>query len=207
MSLALEPGAMVYENEIAEALGVSRTPVREAIRLLVSEGLLDVLPQRGTRIALISGRKVREARFVREQLELGAFREAARRWPRADRAATRARIAELLERQRAAAGSRDIEAFLPLDEAFHRELIQVADNDTLLQIVDHMRAHLNRVRALALRQFDYMDRVVAEHEALLESIERGDEEQTAARLVRHLGKLDEELPALRERYPHLFVND
>lgn len=210
VSLALAPGAMVYENEIAEALGVSRTPVREAIRLLVSEGLLDVLPQRGTRIALISGRKVRDARFVRERLELGAFRAAAERWPHIDpavRAAAAAKLEGLLAQQRAAADSRDIARFLPLDEAFHREILRLADNSTLLQIVDQMRAHLNRVRALALQRFDDMDRLADEHESLLAAVAGGNADAAEERLARHLGKLDEELPALRAHYPGYFAEE
>ncbi|MCS7463932.1 GntR family transcriptional regulator [Paenibacillus doosanensis] len=206
VSLRLEPGSMIYENELADTLRVSRTPIREAIRLLVSEQLLDVLPQRGTRIAYISQRKAAETRFIREHLEIGAFRVAAKMWNRQDRREVRGRIGELLEGQRAAAEEGDIGLFLQLDEEFHRSIMEVTGNATLLQVVYHMRGHLNRLRFLALKQFHHMDRVIEEHNGLLEAIEQGNEDLTARRLELHVGKLDVELPALREAYPQYFID-
>jgi DNA-binding GntR family transcriptional regulator len=204
VSLRLKPGSMIYENELAETLGVSRTPIREAIRLLVSEELLDVLPQRGTRIARISERKVNEARFIREHLELGAFRLAAKRWNERDRTAETEAVKVLIERQQAASREGDPARFLQLDEAFHQAVLEVTGNETLLQVIFHMRAHVNRVRCLALTQFHHMDRVIEEHEAIFQAIRSGDEEQTADRLQRHIGKLDQELPELRVLHPDFF---
>lgn len=206
VSLRLEPGSMIFENELAETLGVSRTPIREAIRLLVSEQLVEVLPQRGTRIALISERKVCETRFIREHLELGAFRVSARIWDAGKHQPVRRAALDLLEKQRAASAAVDIALFLQLDEAFHRTILELTGNETLLHVVYHMRGHLNRLRYLVLKQFHRMDGIVEEHEGLLEAIEQGDEELTAERLVRHVVKLDEELPELRRAYPHYFAD-
>src|SRR5262245_27443007 len=74
ITLQLEPGKMIYETELAQELGISRTPVREAFRLLLREQLIDVLPQKGARVELISLRKVEETRSVREFLEINALR-------------------------------------------------------------------------------------------------------------------------------------
>lgn len=204
VAFRLEPGSMIYENELAEALNVSRTPVREAIRLLVSEQLLDVLPQRGTRISLISARKVSEARFVREQLELGAFRLAARRWKEQNRDSVSASIEMLIEQQQEAYGQADYVQFLQLDEAFHRVILEVAGNETLLQVINHMRAHVNRARFLALRQYGQAGQVIEEHRLLLQAVQQGDEMSAAQLLEQHIGKLDEELPMLRGILPHYF---
>jgi DNA-binding GntR family transcriptional regulator len=206
VSLRLEPGSMIYENELSEALNVSRTPIREAIRLLVNEQLLDVLPQRGTRIAKISVRKVGEARFIREHLETGAFRAAARLWNDQEHRQTKETVTRLLEQQQAAADAEDIALFLQLDEAFHQAILGLIGNSTLLQVVYHMRGHLNRVRYLALKQFQHMNKVVEEHEDLFASIEQRDEGRALQRLERHLGKLDHELPELRREYPAYFLD-
>jgi len=206
VSLRMEPGTLVYENELAESLGVSRTPIREAIRLLVSEQLLEVLPQRGTRIAYISERKVSEARFIREHLELGAFRLVAREWQRHDRSREEETIRRLLAEQRDTADQGDIAAFLQLDEAFHRTVMEMTGNETLLQVVGHMRAHLNRLRFLAIREYRTMDRVMEEHAGLLEALRQGDETMTAELLEQHIGKLDHELPDLRHTYTHYFID-
>ncbi|SFE85969.1 DNA-binding transcriptional regulator, GntR family [Paenibacillus catalpae] len=204
VSFRLPPGTMIYENELADTMNVSRTPVREAIRLLVSEQLLEVQPQRGTRIALISVRKVSEARFIREQLELGAFRLAAAKWGERDRSAESASLEALLEQQRAAAEANNIALFMQLDEAFHRAIMEIADNETLLQMIYYMRAHLNRARYLAIDQFGHMDRVVEEHRLLFEAIRSGSEQLAAERLAQHIRKLDQELPQLREAHPDYF---
>ncbi|MFE5323033.1 GntR family transcriptional regulator [Paenibacillus sp. NPDC056579] len=206
VSLRVEPGSMIYENELAELLNVSRTPVREAIRLLVSEQLLDVLPQRGTRIAFISERKVNESRFIREHLELGAFRLAAKLWNQEAHAEVSRTVHSLIERQEQACAEQRVELFLQLDEAYHRAILEVTGNLTLLQVVNQMRGHLNRVRFLALKQFHYMNDVIEEHRGLIEALEQGDEQRTVQRLAQHIGKLDHELPELRKAYPHYFVN-
>ncbi|GJM71817.1 hypothetical protein HMSSN036_40330 [Paenibacillus macerans] len=80
VTLQLEPGQLVFESELGSTLGVSRTPIREAFRRLMTEELIEILPQRGARIAYMSKKKIEEARFVRVSLEVSAFKEAARKW-------------------------------------------------------------------------------------------------------------------------------
>ncbi|CAM4465510.1 GntR family transcriptional regulator [Paenibacillus tarimensis] len=206
VTLQMLPGSMMYENELAEALQVSRTPIREAIRLLVSEQLLEVLPQRGTRIARISVRKVSEARFIREQLELGAFRLAASLWDPQRHAGVQAAAGQLIAEQREAAAAQDAVRFLQLDEAFHQRIIEVTGNTTLLQVIYQMRGHLNRLRCLAMREFATMDRVVKEHEALLEAVAQGRADQTGILMEQHLGSLEHEIPQLRSKLPDFFTD-
>ena len=79
MSLRLKPGERIADAQLAQELGVSRTPVREAILQLADEGLVDVVPQHGTFVAPISLEAVREAQFVREALEVAALREVVER--------------------------------------------------------------------------------------------------------------------------------
>jgi DNA-binding GntR family transcriptional regulator len=206
VSLHLEPGGMVYENELAESLQISRTPIREAIRTLVNEELLEVLPQRGTRIAKISERKVNEARFIREHLELGAFRMAARLWNEELHLPIRQSAQRILEQQQAAAIAGDIDQFLQLDEEFHRAIMEIMGNATLLQVIYHMRGHLNRLRYLALKELHHMDIIIEEHRDLFTAITQGNEELAVKKLGQHLGKLDYELPELRKAYPNYFLD-
>lgn len=204
--LQLVPGQMIYENEIAERLHVSRTPVREAFRLLANEALIDIMPQRGTRISLISVQKVAEARFIREQLEIEAFRMAASLWNERIAAVHERKLVDLLHRQRAAVGQKDVAGLLSLDEAFHEAVMFTLGNETLLQVIGQMRAHLNRVRYLSLLADHQMDEIVKEHELLFESIREGDVAGTAAVLTKHFRKLDIHLPKLRAEYPQYFCD-
>lgn len=204
VTLEREPGQMLYENELSEQLGVSRTPVREAIRLLASEQLVDVLPQRGTRVTLISERKVREVQFIREQLETGAFREAARLWDAERHEPVREQLLATLEAQREAAKAGDLSAFFRHDESFHRLIMSIAGNKTLLMLIDQMRAHLNRVRYLSLMDNRDEERIMQEHEALLEAVISKNEERTVERLANHIGKLGGVIRGQQRRYPHYF---
>ncbi|WP_438348151.1 GntR family transcriptional regulator [Paenibacillus sp. FA6] len=206
VTLQLEPGLMIYENDLAESLGVSRTPIREAIRNLVNDQLLEVLPQRGTRVAYISERKVLETRFIRVQLERAAFRIVAQTWNSELMRPSRQLILNSLEGQQLAAENNNIVQFLQLDEVFHRIILELADNQTLMNVVYHMRGHLNRLRYLVIREYDHMSRVIDEHYELLKAIEANDEEVTTRLLEDHLGKMNSEVPELRQVFSHYFVD-
>src|SRR5690348_1112122 len=80
ITLNFKPGQMLSESEIGSVLGVSRTPIREAFLMLVQEGLLEILPQRGARVALISEKRYAENMFVRESLEISALKLVAKNW-------------------------------------------------------------------------------------------------------------------------------
>lgn len=206
----LEPGQLLYENDLADKLGVSRTPIREAIRLLESEELIEVLPQRGTRVSKISVQKLHDAIFIRQLLETGAFRAAAALWRTADREAVRkavrAELLLLLDRQRSAAAAGDIAGFLQLDEDFHHVIMATIGNETLLRMVAQMRAHVNRARCLALRRFRNMEQVIDEHRKLMEALEAGDESWIERLLQRHLGQLKEDIAEIRAAYPSYFFD-
>jgi len=201
-----EPGQAIYENEIADRLNVSRTPVREAFRLLANEHLIEVQPQRGTRVSLISVAKVKESWFIRELLESGAFREAAEQWSKEVAAAYDVPLRQALQQQEEAAHKKDIEALIKLDEEFHRLVMTISGNQTLLGIIDQLRAHINRTRLLSLKENEHLGLIIAEHADLLHYIQAKDKETTEHILYDHLGRLNDEIEALRSKYPTYFTD-
>ncbi len=206
ITLRLEPGQMVYEAELSSTLGVSRTPVREAFRLLLAEELIEILPQRGIRIAYISRKKVREAGFVRESLETSAFRIVARDW---NSSLEQYRLAErqirgILDDQKLKSGSNDYDGFLESDEAFHRTIIEQSGNATLLAVISIMRAHLNRVRYLQLRQRHHFDVVAEQHARIFNAILENREDETVELLKEHLEYLAYDFPVLIGIYSGYF---
>lgn len=207
VSLQLKPGQMVYESELAELLNVSRTPVREAIRTLVVDDLIDVLPQRGMKVALISETKVEEVRFVREVLEVAALKEGIRKW--ADVHTQHEDIQESIEMclraQERAHARHDIAAFLEADEEFHRAISMPSDNHTLRGIITQMRAHLNRIRMLSLRELDNVSVLMAEHKVLYRAIVDQDEATAVETLTRHLQRLNQDLPIVKQHFPEYFA--
>lgn len=205
ITLQLEPGQTVQENELAESLGISRTPIRDAFHLLISEKLIEVLPQRTKKVALISETKVLESAMVRLSLESSAFRIAAREWENDERHRKIERVLlSILEDQQEAAASQNVVQFLSLDEMFHHHVLMLTGNETLLEMVYRIRGHLNRFRYLAMKELVLTKQLVKEHEQLLSSLKARDEAHVIAMLEQHLGKLHGEIAPLRERFPQYF---
>lgn len=115
MSLHLTPGTAMSEQEVADLLKTSRTPVREAIIHLGQDRLLDILPQRGTFVSRLHTQMIREARFMRIVLEEAVMKEACVHFPQEGLK----KLHQILERQQKAAGDGDKQAFFEADNAFH----------------------------------------------------------------------------------------
>lgn len=205
ISLELLPGQTVQENELADVLGISRTPIRDALHLLISEQLIEVLPQRTKKIACISVSKVLESSVVRLSLECTAFRLAAKQWGTSpEHAKAEKMLTHLLQEQREAAETQDTFTFLRMDEEFHRQILLLAGNQTLIDVVYQMRGHLNRFRFLAMKELVLTKGLVKEHEDLLACLKAGDEQAVVQLLERHLGKIKEEIAPLREKFAPYF---
>ncbi len=206
VSVRLEPGQWISESELTEMLGMSRTPIREAIHALQSEELIEVMPQRGMKIALISVKKVREARVVREVLEIEAVREGIRVIKEDPRlwTETAQRALSCLAEQEAAFAQGDIEGFLAADEAFHRAITWPGGNETLNAVVKQMRAHLNRIRLLSMRERYNLDELIDEHRCLVSSMEIHDVTRAVETMKHHVRRLLEDIPVVQERFPHYF---
>lgn len=207
ITLKLEPGQTIFESEIADTFKISRTPIRDAFQLLVTEHLIEVLPQRHKKIARISESKVKESSFVRLSLESSAFKLAAGGWDSSEKFVHAERqIGRILREQSEAADHQDVVQFLQLDEAFHKCILELTGNATLLEVVYHMRGHLNRLRYLAMKELVLTEKLVEEHLELFDSLKKNDETGTVQLLERHLGNLDHEIPQLREQFPHYFTD-
>src|SRR5688572_4180557 len=120
LTLELPPGAALSENELAAALGVSRTPVRESLILLAEEGLVQVFPQVGSFVSRVDPDGVADAQFLREAVELAALDDMP---PDPDPEIV-AELRENLDRQQAP--GIDLEEFFGLDEAFHHGLLRLS---------------------------------------------------------------------------------
>ena len=144
VQLRLRPGNLLSEAEVARQLGVSRQPVREAFIKLSENGLVRVLPQRGTFVVKISAKSVTDARFVREAVECAIARRDSEGIGKTQLDDLRAILAE----QRKAA--RDPETFFVLDEAFHRGLANAADCAYAWKVIEEAEAQMDRVRFQAV---------------------------------------------------------
>ncbi|MFD7920085.1 GntR family transcriptional regulator [Streptomyces sp. NPDC059740] len=202
-SLRLPPGSPLSENELAAALDVSRTPVREALILLAEEGLVEVFPKLGSFVSRISVPAVLESQFVREAIEVAALRVAVER---ADDAALAA-LRDNLARQRAACADDDAQAFWELDEEFHRTLMEASGHRTLWRTVTTAKAHLDRARRLSLPLPQRLRDLTGEHTAVVDALADRDAPRAEETLRAHLQGVFDDIQTIRARSPELFESD
>lgn len=176
------PGSELAEVAIAETLGISRGPVREAMGRLRAEGLVEVRPRRGAVVASLSKQEFLEAYQVRIALEVMGIKEGV---PRLTPEALEA-IKELMVEMDERAVVDDEVGFFALNRRLHRALCELSGNDTLLDIYDRLIARMVRYshRSAALRG-DLVSST-AEHKAILGAVKRGDATEAARLMEEHI---------------------
>lgn len=196
----LRPGQALSENEVAQRLGVSRTPVREAIIRLESEGLLTVKPQVGTTVAPIDVEAVADVQFLREAIECRTIALAARNPSPADALELRAQLAQ----QREVASRGDHAAFLPLDDRMHQKLVAMAGRPRVWRAVEEAKAQLDRVRFLSLEDPKWLATIHRQHEDIVERVLAADAEGAAAAMSNHLRAVFESIATIARTNPEFF---
>jgi GntR family transcriptional regulator, rspAB operon transcriptional repressor len=196
----LPPGRKLSENELATWLGVSRTPIREALVRLRDERLVAIVPQLGTFVSYISTQAVSDAHFIREALECAAIRETAV-------VATEDDVASLEENLRAqerADERGDFDAFYVLDEEFHRVLCDLSGHATVWAVSQRAKGHLNRIRRLSIPMPSYIGEMIAEHRGVVSAVAEHDPDEAEEQLRHHLRMVLREIPQIRSEHPDYF---
>jgi DNA-binding GntR family transcriptional regulator len=182
VSLELLPGAIVNERELMERLGLGRTPVREALRALAQDKLVEVYPRRGIFVSSVNARDLASLSEVRALLESHAAGLAATRATPTERA----EAAALTEELEQAAGERNERRLIELDQRVHRHVYRCAHNRFLEETLNHYYVLTLRIWFLALDRVARLDEAVHEHRELLEAIAAGDPERAEAAMRRHV---------------------
>lgn len=195
LRLELEPGSMVSENELAAQLGLSRTPVREALMELSKVRLVEVYPQRGSAVSLIDYEMVEEACFMRRVLECAVVEEACKCLTSEDKVELEDNVAL---QERCLAGGR-LEALMQLDNELHRLLFRIARKEQSWELMKSFTAHFDRVRSMSLSTAN--ERNVADHRAIVQAVIAGDAEQAHRLMESHLSRYKVDERALRQNYP------
>jgi len=196
----LEPGEPIDKPTLCARLGVSRFPISAAVSRLAFESLVVIEPQHGSFVARISAADVRERLFVRRALECEIAAEAARRLPREGREA----LHENLAREREAAATDDRRAFCALDVDLHQALTTHLGLRRSGEILDGLRAHLERVGRLLMAPEGRVRAVLAEHAAIVAAIEAGDAAAAHAAMRRHLTNIAAQFEAFARERPASF---
>ncbi len=196
VDLSLPPESALVEQEVAAALSVSKTPVREAIIRLAREGLVQVIPKSGSYVTAVSLERYLESCFVRTQLEVGCAKRLA---TQGVSAADQVRLKSLLSEQREAIEENNDDRFFELDEALHRSLFELAGLSGVWEVMNFAKAEMDRVRHIK-RQFGIRQRqlVLAEHTALVEAIVARDSQTAEQAMINNIGAVDDEMVTISE---------
>jgi DNA-binding GntR family transcriptional regulator len=196
----LAPNTALSEKDLAAQFGVSRTPVREALIKLADDGLVDVLPQRGTFVAPIRIAEVIEAQFIREALEIAVIRRVAA----APTPALLAQLDEALRQQQTAVDTRDLDTFLQLDENFHKAFCDYCELPRGWKVIQNVKGQLDRIRYLSLPEPGHLAILLDQHRQVVEAVRAGQPDLAAAQLKRHLQEVFGTVKYLVEQDPSLF---
>ena len=201
IELDFEPGQLLKKSELCKTFGISRTPLTEAIALLVQDGLVEVVPQAGTYVARFSIDELKEGAFIREALEVAAIKELAN-------SITDQNIVELrrnLRLQKAYIDDKDIQGFYNLDSQFHSIILDATGFKKLSRLSDTAWMNVNRVRRLLLPVPGRVDATFVEHQKIFTALEKKDVNLSERVLREHLGKLMTYVAPLEKDHPEYFL--
>jgi DNA-binding GntR family transcriptional regulator len=183
----LAPGARITQEDIAEQLQVSRSPVLQALRLLKKDGFIHDAPGRGVQVAPLDSEWIAKVYQVRGALDALAARLAAER-------KVRLSPALLVDGRRAARG-KDVNAMVDADMAFHNAIYEAAGNDLIAASAQLHWSHLRRVMGAVLQTSSQRSTVWQEHQAIADAIAAGDADTAASLIDQHTGRASANLTA------------
>jgi DNA-binding GntR family transcriptional regulator len=177
-----EGGTLLTEGDLADAVGVSRTPVREALLRLEVEGLIKLYPKKGALVLPVSAQEIRDVVETRLLVEEHAARKAVPASPRLI-----VRLEELLEEQRRYAAEGDLAAVAVSDRCFHAEIVRSAGNQILDRLYDQLRDRQLRMGVAVMHAHpDRIAKNITEHAEILQALRTGDAEAAAAAVHQHV---------------------
>ena len=202
ITLQLTPGQSISEKEIAEQIGVSRQPVREAFIKLADAQLLDIQPQRGTFVVKISIRAVMDARFIREALESAVVNELvgqvdARFFSKMD---------YIMEQQHVAAENEDWGGFHQWDDRFHRAFTEAMGRECVWRIIEREKAQMDRVRYLRLSGNSPISNLIDQHLMILDAIRKSDGGAAQESVRNHIREILSLMPGIAKDNADLFAD-
>ena len=180
----IPPGVRIHEGQLGKQLGVSRTPLREALKVMASEGLVDLVPSRGALVRSLTPKDVRDMLTVLATLEDLAGRLACSNATDDGIAAIRRLHDEMLAYHRA----RDLLNYFKHNQQIHSSIIALSGNDSLVLVQGILQAQMKRIRFLGNRSDESWAGAVADHEEMIATLEARDGERLGRALAEHLAR-------------------
>lgn len=202
MTLHLIPGTEMSTQEIATKLQVSRTPVREAFIQLQKEGLVEAIPQKGTKVSRINIKRVAQERFLRESLELAVIGPFLKKVEASDFQKLRDNIQE----QRVCYKEKNYAEFVQCDNKFHKMLFDVAEQQLSWELISNYNGHYDRLRILTIQNDDTITGTINQHEKIVDLVEQRNVDIVYEEVKNHVQKILREKENLIQLYPDYFIS-
>ena len=199
ITLKLEPGSQISENELAAEMNLSRTPVREALIELSKVRIIEIYPQRKSVVSLIDYELVNESRFMRNVLEGAVVQLDCQMATEQDLA----RLEENVKLQKFYVDSYFPDDLLKLDNEFHEILFDIARKGQIFTLMQSISIHFDRVRSMALATVKNQ-KIVEDHEEIIRVIRSRDEERARTLMGKHLNRYKIDAAEIRAAYPQYF---
>lgn len=203
ISIDLAPGTSVSPTQLSKDLGISRTPIQRACTTLAENGLLEVLPQRGSYVSLINIDRVYESFYMRNLLEQAAIQQVCV-------LPNRNEISFLLKQniynQRQALEHNLYEQYFKFDNNFHHIIYDAANMLYIEKAMAQISLDQNRIRQLKILSNIRIDSTLTEHQNILDSIKNGDADTASFNIYVHISKFAEDAIAIHKKYPDYFSN-
>lgn len=202
MELNFLPGEIIRKHDICNALGVSRSPVSEALAKLRNEGLVEVVPQSGTFVSRFSLQDIKEGAFLREAIELACIEILASN-------ISEQQLIDLnrnLKLQKVLAESDDYQGFYQLDAEMHGMIMDFTGYKNLAKVTKTGWVQVDRARQLLLPVDGRLKKAFQEHRAVIKALEQNDVALAREKMRTHLNQLILLLTPLEKKHPHLFEN-
>ena len=202
MELNFLPGEIIRKHDICNALGVSRSPVSEALAKLRNEGLVEVVPQSGTFVSRFSLQDIKEGAFLREAIELACIEILASN-------ISEQQLIDLnrnLKLQKVLAETDDYQGFYQLDAEMHGMIMDFTGYKNLAKVTKTGWVQVDRARQLLLPVDGRLKKAFQEHRAVIKALEKNDVILAREKMRTHLNQLILLLTPLEKKHPHLFEN-
>jgi DNA-binding GntR family transcriptional regulator len=179
------PGQKLNEGEMAKALGISRTPIREAINRLEKEGLVEIFPQRGAFVVQFTEKDIHELFLIRENLEGLAARLAAEKIS----SSSLAKLESCIEGFKEPFQGKDIQRYAREDFKFHQTIVLLSDARRLIQLVSSLHDHIRMFRLTTRGLSGRMKCSLAEHRTIIEALRKKEPEESEIRMRLHIRRV------------------
>lgn len=201
INMELVPGSKVSETELADLLGISRTPVREALIDLARNKIVTIQPQKGTFISLIDPLLVEEARFLRLTIEKEVVALLCEEQYQADLNL----LDECIALQEFYLTQKNYVKFLELDNQLHQLFFQLTDKNNIYQLMKGLNIHFDRARTFIFKHKPSM-KTIEEHKEILSAIRRQDKERAKQCIEQHLHQYILDKEQFEKEYSYYFNN-